>query len=132
MASNRPRNSGMFQKGKSGNLKGRPKGSKKQKNSTPLLESELGTYITIMENGRKKRVTMDAAVHKQLLKMAIEGDIQAMRLVMQLKYLRGSQRKNILIENIDKTVERASLKSLTIEEAAQIYQEALKNAKSAE
>jgi hypothetical protein len=48
----RPPASGRFNRGKSGNPKGRPKGSR---NFMTLLEQELAQSIVVTENGKKKR-----------------------------------------------------------------------------
>ena len=96
------------------------------------LEAELRSYIYVTENGRRKRITVDETIHKQLIKMAIEGDVQNMRLLMKLRYPRNSQIKNIMIESTAKTNEGLDFNNLTTDQVTQKYIEAIKNAKSAE
>lgn len=63
-----------FQKGKSGNPKGRPKGHKNFK--TDLLD-ELGETIAIHENGKTRRITKQRAMIKSAVAKAIKGDNKA-------------------------------------------------------
>jgi hypothetical protein len=63
-----------FEKGRSGNAKGRPKGSR---NLHPLIERELNTRIPITENGRARRITKREAFAKQLVNKSIAGDLRS-------------------------------------------------------
>lgn len=67
----RPSESGRFKKGKSGNPKGRPKGSN---NFLTLLEQELGQSIVVNENGKKKTITRLQAMVKRMVAGALQGD----------------------------------------------------------
>jgi Family of unknown function (DUF5681) len=67
-----------FVKGKSGNLKGRPKGSK---NFSTTIRDELKRRVTITEDGRRRRITKREAVAKQLVNKAVTGDSKAMPLL---------------------------------------------------
>lgn len=67
----RPPSSGQFTKGKSGNPKGRPKGSK---NFMTLLEKELDQPIVVNENGKRKTITRRHAVVKKIVGGALQGD----------------------------------------------------------
>ncbi len=67
----RPPPSGRFKSGKSGNPKGRPKGSR---NFLTLLEKELGQPIVVNENGKKKTITRMQAMVKRMVADALQGD----------------------------------------------------------
>ena len=69
-----PPQSARFQKGRSGNPKGRPKGSM---NLLTLLATTLGERVVINENGQRKTVTKLEAALKQLTNKAAGGDLRA-------------------------------------------------------
>lgn len=64
-----------FKAGKSGNKKGRPKGSK---NFATVIQDELRVRISIVENGRRRKITKREAIAKQLVNRAAAGDLKAM------------------------------------------------------
>lgn len=66
-----------FQKGRSGNPRGRPK---KAPDFNRELIRESQTLITINENGRRIRITKHGVAVKQLLKHAMSGSPQGLRL----------------------------------------------------
>jgi Family of unknown function (DUF5681) len=68
-----------FPKGVSGNPKGRPKGVR---NFQSELREELGSKITIQENGKRKRITKRRAVAKQIATKAANGDLKAIPLLL--------------------------------------------------
>lgn len=68
-----------FQKGKSGNPRGRPKGSK---NFATHLATELGRRVTVNENGRRRKMTKSQAAATQLVNKAVSGDIKAFPLLL--------------------------------------------------
>lgn len=78
----KPPKSTQFKKGKSGNPKGRPKGSF---NLQTIVNKVLNEKVEIMMNGRKRTVTMIEAVFSQQLKMAAK-DPKAFRDIMQVAY----------------------------------------------
>jgi len=63
-----------FMRGQIGNPKGRPRGSK---NFKTLLLAELKTLLPIVENGKRKKITKQGAVVKQLVNKASAGDPRA-------------------------------------------------------
>lgn len=68
-----------FQKGKSGNPKGRPRGRRRE---IPY-DHVLGQMVTIREQGRDRRVTAAEAFLLQLTKRGLEGDITAARAALE-------------------------------------------------
>ena len=68
-----------FRKGRSGNPKGRPRGSR---NSTSLLDEALKERVIISENGRRRRITKLEAILKQLVNKAARGDHRATQLLL--------------------------------------------------
>jgi hypothetical protein len=70
-----PRHKG-FQKGRSGNPKGRPKGSK---NLATLLGEALDEKVMLTEDGRRRRVTKRELVIKQLVNKSASADLRAIK-----------------------------------------------------
>ncbi|MDA0369534.1 MAG: DUF5681 domain-containing protein [Proteobacteria bacterium] len=73
-----PPTSTRFQKGRSGNPKGRPKG---RHNNLPY-EAVLGQKVTIREDGVERQVTAAEAFLLQITKRGLEGDGRAARAAM--------------------------------------------------
>jgi len=63
-----------FNRGKSGNKRGRPKVSK---NTYTLLNEILGQKITVEANGRQFRISKKMAMLTQLVNKGVNGDIKA-------------------------------------------------------
>jgi hypothetical protein len=70
-----PRHRG-FQKGRSGNPKGRPKGSK---NLATLVAQALDEKVVITEDGRRRRVTKRELVVAQLVDKSAAADLRAIK-----------------------------------------------------
>ena len=70
-----PRHAG-FQRGRSGNPKGRPKGSK---NFATLLGEALDEKVSLTEDGRRRRITKRELVIKQLVNKSASADLRAIK-----------------------------------------------------
>jgi hypothetical protein len=70
-----------FQKGTSGNAKGRPRGAKNLK--TDLVE-ELQEQVLIREGGKGKAVSKQRAMIKSLMARAVKGDTRAANLLLTM------------------------------------------------
>ncbi|HYU45565.1 MAG TPA: DUF5681 domain-containing protein [Terriglobales bacterium] len=77
----KPPKATQFKKGKSGNPKGRPKGSL---NLATDLAAELGEQITVREDGRPRRVSKQRALIKSLMAKALQGDVRATAALLAL------------------------------------------------
>ena len=77
----RPPKAGQFKKGRSGNPKGRPKGSN---NFVTLLEQELGQSIVVNENGKKKTVSRMQAMVKRMVSGALQGETRAILTLVEI------------------------------------------------
>ena len=70
-----------FQKGQSGNPRGRPKG---MLNLATRLQRELNQKITITENGKRRQVSKLEAALKQLVNKAASGDHRAIQKITEI------------------------------------------------
>jgi Family of unknown function (DUF5681) len=77
----KPPEARQFKRGKSGNPKGRPKGSL---NLATDLTAELGEHITVREDGRPRKVSKQRALIKSLMAKALQGDVRAMGSLLAL------------------------------------------------
>jgi hypothetical protein len=70
-----------FQKGESGNPKGRPRG---MKNMSTLLSTALNASIVVVANGRRKKITKREAIVTQLVNKSAAADLKATQIVLAL------------------------------------------------
>jgi hypothetical protein len=75
-----PRHAG-FQKGRSGNPKGRPKGSK---NFATLLTEALDAKVQVTEDGKRRRVTKRELVIKQLVNKSASAEARSLKILLDL------------------------------------------------
>lgn len=84
-----------FKKGRSGNLKGRPKGTL---NLATVLQRTLREQVVINENGRRKVITKLEAAITQLVNKSASGDAHAMRYLCHLVI--SAEERSIVVEPI--------------------------------
>jgi Family of unknown function (DUF5681) len=87
----RPPRSTRFQKGMSGNAKGRPRG---RKTTGIPYDSVLGQMVTIREEGIEKKVTVAEAFLLQLTKQGLEGQPAAIKAILSAIQHRKSSGPN--------------------------------------
>jgi hypothetical protein len=87
-----------FHKGRSGNPKGRPKGSL---NVATILAKTLREKVVIIENGRRKTVTKLEAAIKQLVNKAASGEPGALRQMVVLAREAEVKQGTLETENLD-------------------------------
>jgi|HubBroStandDraft_6_1064221.scaffolds.fasta_scaffold524295_2 hypothetical protein len=74
----KPPKSGRFKKGISGNPSGRPK---KPSDFASELKKELNAKVIIHENGKRKVITKDTGIRRQVVNKALSGNLPAVRQV---------------------------------------------------
>jgi hypothetical protein len=70
-----------FQKGRSGNPRGRPRG---RKNLATLLSDALNGSVVVAENGRRKKITKREAIVIQLVNKSASADLKATQIVLAM------------------------------------------------
>lgn len=92
----RPPQHTRFRPGRSGNPKGRPKGSK---NFSTLFSEELAQPVTVTENGRRRRMPKRQAIAKQVINKAMSNNLKAAAVVLdQIRRSEGSAEGTVVIE----------------------------------
>ena len=76
-----------FEKGRSGNPKGRPSGAK---NLSTLFIEALNEAVIIAENGGRRKISKRQAIVKQIVNKAAKGDWRCTKLLLELPQEAGS------------------------------------------
>ena len=71
-----------FVKGRSGNPQGRPRGSK---NLATLFSEALNERVTVVENGRRRKITKREAVIAQLVNKSAGADLRAIKILFDIQ-----------------------------------------------
>jgi hypothetical protein len=72
-----------FQKGKSGNPRGRPK--RQPLTGQDIIKREMNRLIPVIENGVKTKITTHEALIRKLSSLAIKGEIRACQMLIMLQ-----------------------------------------------
>src|SRR6516164_1534536 len=86
----RPPRHTRFEKGRSGNPKGRPSGAK---NLSTLFIEALNETVIIAENGGRRKISKRQAIVKQIVNKAAKGDWRCTKLLLELPQEPGSARE---------------------------------------
>lgn len=77
-----------FQRGQSGNPKGRPKGAL---NVVTVLNRTLSEKVVVVEHGKRRSITKLEAAFKQLVNKAAQGDARSLQQLLSLNALIGAE-----------------------------------------
>ena len=83
----RPPRHTRYEKGRSGNPKGRPSGAK---NLSTLFIEALDETVIIAENGGRRKISKRQAIVKQIVNKAAKGDWRCTKLLLELPQETGS------------------------------------------
>ena len=85
----KPPHHSRFQKGQSGNPRGRCSGSK---NLLSVLSEALNELVVVAENGGRRKISKRQAIIKQLVNQSAKGDWRAAKLLLDM--LRDIERQS--------------------------------------
>jgi hypothetical protein len=122
----KPPKNKQFQKGVSGNPKGRPK---KCRNSYDVLIRESESLMPITENGQRKRLSKDEVAIKQLINQVISGNPSAQRLYFRLREKAHERAALVVGLQTSNAGKNDKVKDLTREELMWIAATGLKKTK---
>ena len=70
-----------FQRGQSGNPRGRPAGSK---NLATLVSEALNEWVIVVENGGRRKISKREAIIKQLVNRSAKADWRAIKILLDI------------------------------------------------
>jgi hypothetical protein len=94
----RPPKHSQFEKGRSGNPRGRPKGASSFKAD---LAAELQEKLALTENGKERKITKQRAFIKTLTAAAIKKDIRAVNALLACMRYFGVGAEEQAAQNVD-------------------------------
>jgi hypothetical protein len=94
----RPPKHAQYQKGRSGNPRGRPKGATSFKAD---LAAELQEKLALTENGKERKITKQRAFIKTLTAAAIKKDIRAVNALLACMKYFGVGAEEVAVDNVD-------------------------------
>jgi hypothetical protein len=120
---NRPPKEYQFKQGQSGNKKGRPK---KAPTVLDLVEEELDSKHSVTVGARQIQVPLKRLLVKQLLRVAMKGNIKA--LLLSLEMFDTIQKANAkkTAQKLEPRIKAEDLKNMTEEQLTELYFRTLK------
>jgi hypothetical protein len=109
-----------FTKGRSGNPKGRPTGSK---NLATMMIEELTQPVAIVENGKRTKIPKIRAAVRQALNKAMVGDFKALQQIVIMLRSHDALKRVATTKPI--TNHPKDYANLSVKEAAELYQRTL-------
>jgi len=109
-----------FTKGRSGNPKGRPTGSK---NLATMMIEELTQTVAIVENGKRTKIPKIRAAVRQALDRAMVGDFKALQQIVIMLRSHDALKRVATTKPI--TNHPKDYANLSVKEAAELYQRTL-------
>jgi uncharacterized coiled-coil protein SlyX len=105
----KPPKSGRFTKGRSGNPKGRPRGSR---NLASILDEVIREKVRVTEHGKIRTISKLEAIMRQLTAKALTGDLKAIKDVVALKQVFEAVPDQTLQERPDAEKNQAIMRRL--------------------
>jgi hypothetical protein len=109
-----------FTKGRSGNPKGRPTGSK---NLATMMIEELTQPVPIVENGKRTKIPKIRAAVRQAVNRAMVGDFKALQQIVIMLRSHDALKRVATTKPI--TNYPKDYANLSVKEAAELYQRTL-------